>query len=258
MGEERRYELQEPEHEYFGNFQQRPNDLEDSCVQTKITPPQPSTVSSETSVDETIQPKDQTEPPKPAQASPQTDTKPPLPPPQIRSSTPSPWSLRASTTPHPLSHISTPLTLSSLSSITGPHRSRNRLVSVLALVHSVDPDTIKRPKMPLKRDIRITDTSTDKIVTLSIFTTPLDIIPSPESVVLFRNVTTHDFKGGNLNAYPKQCEGKDWCIPDPFCVSGTHAGLEETRRDLLARIEQTRAAKGMTGASDNNEMQQSE
>ena len=150
----------------------------------------------------------------------------------------SPWATKAAEAGTPLEPILTPLKLSTLASVTGHNRSRNKMVDVLAAVDSVDDFTVKRTNMPLKRDIRITDASTEKKVTLSIFTNPLDIIPTVGTIILFRNLITHDFKGGNLNAYPKQCDGKDWCIPNPYSSTpGSNLNLEETLNKIREDID---------------------
>ena len=121
------------------------------------------------------------------------------------------------TVPHP---ILRPLRLSTLASVTGPNASRNKTIDVLAIVHSVDDHTIKRKDIPLYRDIRITDPSTERIVTLSVFIDPARFVPKVGIVALFRSVTTHEYKGGKLNAYPQHCEGKQWYIPSPVRIEG--------------------------------------
>ncbi|KAL6718234.1 hypothetical protein ACLMJK_004322 [Lecanora helva] len=128
------------------------------------------------------------------------------------------------TSPHPpsqpkrtqtLQPITRPLKLRDLASLTGPNRSRNKVVDVLALIDSVDPHTTKPAALPLKRDARLVDNSTPRIVTLSIFVNPEKCELKAGDVVLFRNLVTHEYKGGALNAYPAYCEGKEWWMRDP-------------------------------------------
>ena len=110
------------------------------------------------------------------------------------------------------------LQLSNLASITGNNATRNKQVNILAMVEYVSTFTVKPTTAPLKRDVRIMDPSTDKKVTLSVFVDPVNFIPKEEDIILFRNLTTHDFSGGNLNAYPKNCRGKEWYILNPYDI----------------------------------------
>ena len=105
--------------------------------------------------------------------------------------------------PHPLvplSHISR-------------HR-RNTTLSILALIHSISPSLTSAPRLGRKRDLRIVDPSTPKKVLLSIFVEPERFMPEVGSVLLFKSLTTHEWDGGMLNAYPKFCKGV-WYVVDP-------------------------------------------
>ena len=139
----------------------------------------------------------------------------------------SPWAKKAIRDGKPLQPIDQPMKLSTLADVTGSNRTRGKVVNVLAKVYSVDDFTIKRTNMPLKRDIIITDETTYHKIPLSIFVDPFGCIPAVGSLCLFRNVVTHDFRKGALNAYPKQCEGRDWCLPFPYAVEGHHADLHQ-------------------------------
>ncbi|MCJ1334894.1 hypothetical protein MMC09_000159 [Bachmanniomyces sp. S44760] len=108
-----------------------------------------------------------------------------------------------------------PLHITPLSEISGPSITRNKIHDVLAVVAAVSSKTIKRPILPEKRDLRIMDPSTSKKVLLSVFVNPVKFMPEVGTVALFRNVTTHEWDGGSLNAYPKDCEGREWFLPDP-------------------------------------------
>ena len=111
-----------------------------------------------------------------------------------------------------------PLRLSTLASITGTNASRNKQVNILAMIDYVSSSTVKPTTAPLKRDVRIVDPSIDKKVTLSVFIDPVNFIPKEYDIILFRDLTTHDFSGGNLNAYPKKCRGKEWYIVNPYDI----------------------------------------
>ena len=114
--------------------------------------------------------------------------------------------------------LPSPLQLSTLASITGSNATRNKQVNILAMIDYVSSSTVKPTTAPLKRDVRIVDPSTDKKVTLSVFIDPVNFIPKKYDIILFRDLTTHDFSGGNLNAYPKKCRGKEWCILNPYDI----------------------------------------
>ena len=105
-----------------------------------------------------------------------------------------------------------------LASVTGVHKSRNRNVDVLAVIEHVDESITKPPKMSMKRNIRIQDPSVDEPVVVSVFVDPVNFRASVGVVALFRHVTTHDWKRGNLNAYPARVSGREWFIPNPQCL----------------------------------------
>ncbi|KAL8867000.1 MAG: hypothetical protein Q9174_005945 [Haloplaca sp. 1 TL-2023] len=121
-----------------------------------------------------------------------------------------------------------------LVSITRSNKRRNTHHDVLALIVSVNPEVIKRKSMPPKRDLRIMDISTIKKVALSVFFDAENFNPPPGTVVLFKNLTTHEFDGGCLNAFPKDCQGKDWFIPDP---PGFENGEVAQLKDCWARLQ---------------------
>lgn len=159
--------------------------------------------------------------------------------------TESPWARKAKAAGTPLQPIERPLRLSTLASVTGVNRSRNKVVDILALVDSVDDSTVKPVHLPLKRDIRITDGSTDRKIIVSIFVDPVDCIPSVGDIVLFRNLVTHDWKQGALNAYPKYCDGKDWYIPDPERVEGRGLELKDLKAKILVTEQKRRRSINM-------------
>ena len=111
-----------------------------------------------------------------------------------------------------------PLQLSTLASVTGTNATRNKQVNILAMIEYVSSSTVKPTTAPLKRDVRIVDPSTDRRVTLSVFVDPVNFVPKKYDIILFRDLTTHDFSGGNLNVYPKKCKGKEWFIINPYNI----------------------------------------
>ena len=91
---------------------------------------------------------------------------------------------------------------------------RNDIYDVFVVVQAVGDEVIRRSRMPAKRDLRVVDPSTEKKVLLSVF------IPVVGTIALIRSVTTHEWDGGSINVYPKQCDGKHWFIKDPIGVEG--------------------------------------
>lgn len=114
--------------------------------------------------------------------------------------------------------IKRPLRIRSLDSLTGLHATRNKVHDVFAVICSVDESVIKPAAMPLKRDIRIMDRSTDKKVLVSVFVDPVNFKPAVGTVALFRSLTTHEWDRGMLNIYPQQCAGREWFVEDPIGV----------------------------------------
>ncbi|KAL8695700.1 MAG: hypothetical protein Q9224_003227 [Gallowayella concinna] len=121
-----------------------------------------------------------------------------------------------------------------LVAIIGPNKRRNTRHDVLALIISISPDIIKRNGMPPKRDFRIMDISTTKKVLLSVFAKDEDFQPEPGTVALFKHLTTHDFDGGSLNAYAKDCSNPDWFVVDP---PGFENGEVAQLKDCWARLQ---------------------
>ena len=121
---------------------------------------------------------------------------------------------------HTLAPIRRPLCIRSLESATGVHASRNKVFDFFAVICSVEAQVVKPPMMPLKRDMRITDPSTDKKVLVSVFVNPINFKPRVGTIALLRSLTTHEWDRGMLNAYPQQCEGKNWFIVNPTSVEG--------------------------------------
>ena len=123
-----------------------------------------------------------------------------------------------STVSKPLLPILRPLHVTPLADLTGTKASRNKIRDVCAVVYSVDPKIVKRKGMPDIRQLRLMDLSTKKKVLFSTFIDSTYFMPSPGTVALFRSVTTHEWDGGSLNAYHRDCGGRNWFIPEPVGV----------------------------------------
>ncbi|KAL8707201.1 MAG: hypothetical protein Q9220_007734 [cf. Caloplaca sp. 1 TL-2023] len=126
-----------------------------------------------------------------------------------------------------------------LVAITGPNKRRNTHHDVLALVIHVSTDLVQRPGMPPKRELRVMDISTMKKVYLSVFADPENFKPETGTVALFKSLTTHDYDGGSLNAYAKDCNNLDWFIPDP---PGFENGEVAQLKDCWARLQYSEQA----------------
>lgn len=118
----------------------------------------------------------------------------------------------------PLKPFRDPPRIMPLASVTGRNKSRNKDVDILAVIVSIDESTTKPARLSMKRDIRVQDPSVDQPIVVGIFTDPLNFRSSVGTIALFRHVTTHDWKQGNLNAYPARVGGRDWFIPNPYCL----------------------------------------
>ena len=134
-------------------------------------------------------------------------------------------------------HVPSPLHLSTLASVTGTNTTRNKQVNIFAMIEHVSDSTVKPTTLPLKRDVRIVDPSTDKKVTLSVFVDPVNFIPKRYDIMLFCNLTTHNFSGGSLNAYPKRCRGKEWYILNPYNVEECDMKSMEVFREHYQKVQ---------------------
>ena len=134
-------------------------------------------------------------------------------------------------------HVPSPLHLSTLASVTGTNTTRNKQVNIFAMIEHVSDSTVKPTTLPLKRDVRIVDPSTDKKVTLSVFVDPVNFIPKRYDIMLFCNLTTHNFSGGSLNAYPKRCRGKEWYILSPYDVEECDMKSMEVFREHYQKVQ---------------------
>lgn len=110
-------------------------------------------------------------------------------------------------------------TLSALLHPTEPIAKRNHVVSVLAIIVSISRTTRALPQtsLGLKRDMRIMDSTMpfrSSGILLSVFVDAANFFPEPGTVALFTGLKTHEYEGVSLNAYEKECGGKEWCVTD--------------------------------------------
>lgn len=127
-----------------------------------------------------------------------------------------------------LKPIRRPLELHTLASLRPSRYWRNKLGDYFGVVSWVDNKTVTRMMGRLKRDLRIVDPTLDRQVLLSVFVDPVHFTPAVGTVALFRNLRTHEWEGGSLNAYPKDCDGYDWFVPHPVHIEACDvAGMRE-------------------------------
>ena len=115
---------------------------------------------------------------------------------------------------------SRPLKLSPLSNLIGPKVPRNRVHDIFAAIWSIEPNVVKRRGMPAQRHLRLIDSSMTKKVQLTVFVDAENFLPKVGTVALFKGVTTHEWDGGSLKAYPRDCAGRQWYIPNPVGIEG--------------------------------------
>ncbi len=153
--------------------------------------------------------------------------------------------LRALESRNPLKRVRNPLEIYNLSSMSGDRKSQNKRGDYFAVVEWVDNKTIKRFCMSMKRDLRIVDPSTEKKVLLSVFVDPVNFTPAVGTIALFRNLRTHEWDGGSLNAYEKDCKSFDWFIPNPVGIDG--CDVEAMREWWGERQEKEREKRKLEG-----------
>lgn len=98
---------------------------------------------------------------------------------------------------------------------------QNRICNVFACVLSMTeqlsyPSSFNHPK----RDVQLIDWTRELPITLSVWVEAENFAVAKGTPVLFLNLKNHRFGGGSLNAYRKDCEGRDWYIPNPEGVEG--------------------------------------
>ena len=124
-----------------------------------------------------------------------------------------------STAPASLQKILRPIRVTPLADLTGSKASRNKVRDVCVVITSVDAN-IKRKGTDDIRQFRIMDLSTRKRVLFSTFVDPKQFMPPPGTIALLRSVTTHQWDGGSLNAYKRDCLGREWFFPNPTTIPG--------------------------------------
>ncbi|KAH0556977.1 hypothetical protein GP486_005236, partial [Trichoglossum hirsutum] len=138
---------------------------------------------------------------------------------------------------NPLKRIGRPLDIITLKSLAGLAKKQNRICDILAVIETEPSPIIKQYNLPPKRDIKLSDPTTLKRITLSVFVDAEHFTPAIGTICLIRNVRNHRFNGQSLNAYPEDCEGYDWFIPNPdFMVpKGKTEWLREWWEEKLER-----------------------
>ena len=101
---------------------------------------------------------------------------------------------------------------------------RNKLYDVCAIICSAGENIIQRRGITDKRDFRLMDLSTKRKVQLSVFVDPMHFMPPLGTVALFRNVAFHEWDGGSLKAYYKNCGARRWFIENPVGIPGCDVG----------------------------------
>ena len=131
----------------------------------------------------------------------------------------------------PLRPVERPLNLLLLSDLVYPAKplpKRNYLCDVFAIITSISPNVVKRPNMAPKRDLRIMDLTLGQRrprgVQVSVFADAAGFDPPVGTIALFRSLKTHEWDGISLNAYEKDCLGRDWFISDPEKLKGYNVG----------------------------------
>jgi hypothetical protein len=143
----------------------------------------------------------------------------------------------------PLRPIERPLNVLSLSELVFPYKplpKRNYLCDVFAVISRISPTIVKRQHMPPKRDMRILDPSIEQRrphgLQVSVFADAAGFQPPAGTIALFRSLKTHEWDGISLNAYEKDCLGREWFISDPaklrgYDVAGMTAWWEQRAKD---------------------------
>ncbi|KAK2737998.1 hypothetical protein FQN55_000804 [Onygenales sp. PD_40] len=129
--------------------------------------------------------------------------------------------------------ISRPLNLHPLTTLLHPPHplpKRNYLCDILAIITWISPQVIKRRHMPPKRDLRVIDASIAGHprggMSVSVFVDAETFTPRVGTVGLFRGLKTHEWEGVSLNAYEKECKGREWFVAGRERLEGMGLGGE--------------------------------
>lgn len=127
----------------------------------------------------------------------------------------------------PLRPIERPLNVLSLSELIYPYKplpKRNYLCDVFAVISWVSPTVVKRQHMAPKRDLRILDPTIEQRrprgLQVSVFADAAGFNPPVGTIALLRSLKTHEWDGVSLNAYEKDCLGREWFITGPEKLKG--------------------------------------
>lgn len=127
----------------------------------------------------------------------------------------------------PLRPIERPLNVLTLSELVYPYKplpKRNYICDVFAVISWIAPTVVKRQHMSPKRDLRILDPTIEQRkprgVQVSVFADAAGFQPPVGTIALLRSLKTHEWDGVSLNAYEKECMGREWFISDPAKLKG--------------------------------------
>lgn len=132
-------------------------------------------------------------------------------------------------------------TLSSLLDAAKVLPRRNYVCKVFAVITWVSSAILKRPGLPEKRHIKVHDPTIARRysgVSISVFVNARHFRPAVGTIALFTGLTAQKWDGEViLNAYEKDCAGKEWFIDDEIRLNADGFGIEELRLWWQKRIQ---------------------
>lgn len=118
---------------------------------------------------------------------------------------------------------------------------RNYMCQVLAVITWVSSAILKRPGHPEKRHIKVHDPTIGKRysgISISIFSNARYFRPVIGTVALFTGLTAQKWDGEViLNAYEKDCNGREWFIDDEEWLRAEGLEVDELRQWWAGRNE---------------------
>ena len=110
---------------------------------------------------------------------------------------------------------------------------KNYLCRVFAIITWVSSAILKRPGLPEKRHIKIHDLTVGRRysgISISVFVDARHFKPAVGTIALFTGLTAQKWDGEViLNAYEKDCAGKDWFITDQKRIEDEGLVVDELR-----------------------------
>ena len=98
----------------------------------------------------------------------------------------------------------------------------------------MSPNTVKR-NFGIKRDCRLTDLSTHKLVILSVWVGANSFLPAPGTLIAFRGLTVHKYDGRSLNAF-SDVSGSVWYLENPMEIDGAEELKERYEDELIRKV----------------------